>query len=100
MGAPQTPSLMAPPSRRMPRTGGARSRYVDTGFEAPSNDGASMPPPAPRPKAPPPAAMKIFTPSRPAEGEGGSSEGGYQAPSGYQPPSNEVGGEDEQAGAE
>ena len=30
--------------------------------------------------------MKIFTPSRPAaaEGEGVSSEGGYQAPSGYQ----------------
>ena len=84
----------------MPRTAGARSRYVDTGFEAPSNDGG-MPPPAPKPKAPPPPAMKIFTPSRPAAGEGevGSSEGGYQAPSGYQPPSNEVGGEDEQAGA-
>ena len=46
--------------------------------------------------------MKIFTPSRPAagEGEGDSSEGGYQAPSGYQPPSNEVGGKDDQAGTE
>jgi hypothetical protein len=49
MGAPQTPSMGMPPSRRMPRTAGARSRYVDTGFEAPSNDGG-MPPPAPKPK--------------------------------------------------